>query len=86
MVDSAMETKIESVLREDLVDSDLDPINEPRGGALRITALLYCEGFTPSGSRNPAPIGSRYQIYLDTPSFKPADHVRMPVLCLKERV
>ena len=29
---------------------------------------------------------SRYTTHLDTPSFKPADHVRMPVLYLKEQL
>ena len=38
-----------------------------RGDALQTTALLDCEGSTPSGSRHPAPIDSRYETHLDTP-------------------
>ena len=40
-----------------------------RGGALRITALLICGGFTPSGTRYTPPIHSRYEMHLDTPSL-----------------
>ena len=45
----------------------LSPIARPYGGALQIAALLDCGGSTPSGSRDTAPIDSRYETHLDTP-------------------
>ena len=59
-----------------------------RGGALHKAALLDCGGSTPSGSRDTAPIHSRYEMHLDTPSLKPASamtrRINAPVRSLKE--
>ena len=55
----------------------LTPNTRPYGGALQRTALLDCGGFTPSGSRSPAPIKWRYPPHLSTPSFG-TDHAIYP--------
>ena len=44
----------------------------PRSDALQLTALLNCEGFTPSGTRQSTPRPARYRTPLGTPPLSSA--------------
>ena len=63
----------------------LTPNSRPYGGALQTAALLDCGGSTPSGSRYPVPIRSRFETHLDTPSLERSQStITCPVLCPRE--